>query len=71
MWQGLDPELVRQLATIRQMVSLRQQSPTREWPLVFVREHDELLVIREWPDGSMTAYTTSDYSEQLRKNPPR
>ena len=71
MWQGLDPELVRQLANIRQMVSLGRQSPTREWPLVFVTGHDELLVVREWPDGSMTAYLTSEYSDRLRNNPPR
>ena len=67
MWRGLDPELLRQLSTIRQLVTLRYQSPTREWPLIFVDEHDALLVIREWPDGSMTSYTTSAYSDQLRK----
>src|SRR5215467_419688 len=55
MWSGFDPEFVRQLGTIRQLVTLRYQSPTREWPLVFVDEHDLLFVIREWPDGSMTA----------------
>ena len=55
MWPGLDPEFVRQLAVMKKLVTLRYQSPTREWPLVFVQEHDELLVIREWPDGSMTA----------------
>ncbi len=68
MWSGLDPEFVRQLGTIRQMVTLRYQSPTREWPLVFVEEHDELLVVREWPDGSLTAYATSQYSDDIRKN---
>jgi hypothetical protein len=68
MWPGLDPEFVRQLANIRQMVSLRYQSPTREWPLVFVDDRDELLVIREWPDGSMTAYLTSDYTDDIRKS---
>ena len=67
MWRGLDPELLRQLSTIRQLVTLRYQSPTREWPLIFVDEHDALLVIREWPDGSMTSYTTSEYSDQIRK----
>lgn len=67
MWRGLDPELLRQLSTIRQLVTLRHQSPTREWPLIFVDEHDALLVIREWPDGSMTSYTTTEYSEQIRK----
>jgi hypothetical protein len=67
MWRGLDPELLRQLSTIRQLVTLRYQSPTREWPLIFVDEHDALLVIREWPDGSMTSYTTSEYSDPIRK----
>ncbi len=68
MWPGLDPEFVRQLHTIRQMVTLRYQSPTREWPLVFVEDRDELLVVREWPDGSVTAYMTSEYSDDIRKN---
>jgi hypothetical protein len=67
MWRGLDPELLRQLSTIRQLVRLRYQSPTREWPLVFVDEHDALLVIREWPDGSMTSYTTAGHSDRFRK----
>ena len=68
MWPGLDPEFVRQLHTIRQMVTLKYQSPTREWPLVFVEDRDELLVVREWPDGSVTAYMTSEYSDDIRKN---
>jgi hypothetical protein len=29
MWRGLDPEFVRQLGAIRQLVALRYQSPTR------------------------------------------
>jgi len=56
MWPGFDPQMVRALATIREMVALQHQTPTREWPLVFVPEHDALLVVREWPDGSVTAY---------------
>ena len=67
MWPGLDPELVRQLAHIRQMVSLRHQSPSREWPLVFVEDRDELLVVREWPDGAVTAYLTSEHTDDIRK----
>lgn len=59
-WSGFDPELRRQLDTIRQMVALTHQTPTREWPLIFIGEHDVLLVVREWPDGSITAYVTSD-----------
>jgi hypothetical protein len=60
MWLGFDPEIRRQLATIKQLTSLRHQTPTKEWPLIFVEEHDALLVVREWPDGSITAYTTSE-----------
>lgn len=56
MWFGFDPELRRDLDNIRQMVRLTHQTPTREWPLLFERAHAELLVVREWPDGSMTAY---------------
>jgi hypothetical protein len=56
MWQGLDPELQRQLATLKRLVRLTRQTPTSEWPLVFVAEHDALLVVREWPTGEITAY---------------
>jgi hypothetical protein len=41
------------------MVALQQQTPTREWPLLYIEEHDALLVVREWPDGSVTSYTLS------------
>jgi hypothetical protein len=66
MWSGFDPELRRQFENIRQMVKLTHQTPTREWPLIFLDEHDSLLVVREWPDGSMTAYLTQEYSDKLR-----
>jgi hypothetical protein len=56
MWSGFDPHILRDLATIRQLVKLTHQTPTREWPLVFVEEHDALLVVREWPDGTITAF---------------
>jgi hypothetical protein len=56
MWSGFDPELQRQLETLKQMFALTRQTPSREWPLAVVREHDALLVIREWPDGTTTAY---------------
>jgi hypothetical protein len=59
---SFDPELWRQLETIRQHVRRQHQTPTREWPLVFVEEHDALFVVREWPDGSITAYTASPAS---------
>lgn len=59
MWFDLDPEIRRQLEHVRRMVSLQRQTPTREWPLLPVDEHEALLVIREWPDGTITAYLAS------------
>ena len=59
MWPGFDPQIKRDLATIKTLVNLRPQTPTREWPLIFVREHDALLVVREWPGGEITAYTVT------------
>jgi hypothetical protein len=56
MW-SLDPELRRQLERVREMVTLQHQAPTREWPLIVEESHEELLVVREWPNGSITAYT--------------
>lgn len=66
MWSGFDPELCRQLAYVRQMVKLSHQTPTREWPLIFLNDHDALLVVREWPDGTVTAYLTTEHSDRLR-----
>ena len=66
MWSGFDPELRRQLESVRQMVARRHQTPTREWPLIFVDQYDELFVVREWPDGSITAYSTTEYSDIIR-----
>ena len=62
MWPGFDPELKRQLTIVKQMTARRSQTPTKEWPLVLVQEHDALLVVREWPDGEITAYTMSPVS---------
>lgn len=67
MWRGIDPEVLKQLEHIRQMVRLSHQSPTKEWPLVFVEELDLLLVVREWAGGHITAYATSEYSSQIRR----
>jgi hypothetical protein len=60
MWNGFDGELKKQLATVKTLANLSHQTPTKEWPLTFVEEHDALLVVREWPDGSITAYMTSE-----------
>jgi hypothetical protein len=59
MWPGMDPELRKQYESVRTMVRLSRQSPSKEWPLVFVSEFESLLVIREWPGGEVTAYTAS------------
>jgi len=69
MWSGFDPELRRQLDYVRQMVALRQQTPTREWPLVFLNEKKELLVVREWPDGSVTAYIMTERTDRAAGAP--
>ena len=63
MWQGFDPEIRQQLTALKEMTSRRHQTPTKEWPLIFVEEHDALLVVREWPDGSITAFATSEIPE--------
>jgi hypothetical protein len=68
MWPGLDPELLHQLATVRRMAALSRQTPTREWPLIFIDQYDVLLVVREWPDGSITAYATSEHSDRIRND---
>jgi len=67
MWSGFDPELRRQLATIRQLVGLRHQTPTREWALVFIKQYKTRFVVREWPDGSLTAYTISEPPDRPQK----
>jgi hypothetical protein len=48
------------------MVALRYQSPTREWPVICVDDREELLVVREWPDGTLTAYLTSVTAGETR-----
>ena len=66
MWGGMDPEHRKELENIREMVTLRHQAPTKEWPLVFVREFGELLVVREWAGGNITAYATAEHSKENR-----
>jgi hypothetical protein len=56
MW-SMDPEIWRQLERVKEMVVLQHQTPTREWPLIVEESRDELLVVREWPNGAITAYT--------------
>jgi hypothetical protein len=72
MLPGFDPELQRNWQIVRGMVARQRQTPTREWPLVFDQESGLLLVVREWPDGSVTSYATSEFSDRLSGGgPPR
>ena len=68
MWPGFDPEIRRELNYVRELVALRHSTPTREWPLIYLDDRCELLVVREWPNGSITAYVEtprSDHPGQL------
>jgi hypothetical protein len=68
MWHDLNPNSWPELVNLRASLARRRQTPTREWPLHFVEEHDALLVVREWPDGSVTAYTVSKNDLEARAN---
>ena len=46
------------------MVALRHSTPSREWPLIFLHDRGELLVVREWPNGALTAYVDSIRSDR-------
>jgi len=59
MWFDLDPELRRQLKNLRQMVAGQQQTPTREWRMISIEDNHAVLVVRDWRDGSITAYLAS------------
>jgi hypothetical protein len=56
MWDGIEPRVWRDLETFRNLVALRYQTPTKEWPLMYDEQSQMLLVVRQWPDGSVTAY---------------
>ena len=63
MWPGFDPQIRRELTLVREMVALRHSTPSREWPLIFLPDRGELLVVREWPNGALTAYVESIRSD--------
>ena len=56
MWDGPNPNALPQMEWLRAMVARQRQTPTGEWPLLYREEEDQLLVVRTWPDGSVTAY---------------
>jgi hypothetical protein len=68
MWHGFDRDIQRKFETVKELANLTRQKPTREWPLIFVEEHDALLVVREWPNGEITAYATSEISDSHRES---
>ncbi len=57
MWDGFDPEIRQQLALIKQLTMLRRQTPLKEWPMVV--DGNTIVVVREWPDGEVTAYVAT------------
>ena len=65
MWPGFDPQIQRDLNFVRELVALRHRTPTGEWPVVVLHDRGELLVVREWPNGTLTAYVDS-----LRRHTP-
>ena len=56
MWDGFDSDTQRQLAALKDLTKRRLSTPTHEWPVVFVKQVNALLVVREWPNGDLTAY---------------
>ena len=59
MWDGLNPNLLPEFVHLRAMIALQRQTPTAEFPLIYIDEQNVLFVVRTWPDGSITCYTMS------------
>ena len=57
MWYGPNPNAMPEFERLRALVARQRQTPTSEWPLIYLEDEDMLLVVRTWPDGSITAYT--------------
>jgi hypothetical protein len=55
MWYGFDADIKRQLAVLKDMTRRRHSTPVNEWPVVF-KEDKVVLIVREWPNGELTAY---------------
>jgi hypothetical protein len=51
------------------MVRLRHQTPTREWTLVVEESKEELLVVREWPNGSHRLHNPDSGGLEVRPIP--
>ena len=58
MWEFFDPEVRQKLALIKHLTVQRRQDPVKEWPLL--AEGKTLFVIREWPNGEITAYLATN-----------
>ena len=57
--EWLEPEHVAGLSAPSRHARATVADADVEWPLVYIEEHHALLVVREWPDGSVTACTMS------------
>jgi hypothetical protein len=55
MWYGFDPEILQQLAAIKGQTRRLHSAPVNEWPVHF-KEDNVVLVVREWPNGELTAF---------------
>lgn len=54
MWEFFDPEVRQKLSLLKHLTVLRRQTPLKEWPLL--ADGNTLFVVREWPNGDVTAY---------------
>ena len=63
----MNPNSWPEFVNLRAMLALGRQTPVKEWPLIYLEEYDALLVVREWPDGSITAYTMSRSDLESRR----
>jgi hypothetical protein len=53
MWSEFNPEQQKTLTMVKLVTALRQQVPTKEWPLIV--DGATILVVREWETGEITA----------------
>ena len=53
MWSSFNPEQQKALTMVKLVTALRQQMPTKEWPLIV--DGATILVVREWETGEITA----------------
>ena len=60
MWLNMNPNCWPELRQIREAVARQHQVPTQECAVTYIKKYKAALVVREWPDGSLTANLTKD-----------